>query len=67
MYNFIKHLYHQKLNVIFSDESKMIVTSQKTSLTIWKLSKIEKSHVTMHSSNCAPIDDIEGLKSRLGM
>ncbi|KAL5269784.1 hypothetical protein ACHWQZ_G003299 [Mnemiopsis leidyi] len=58
---------HNIVSVLASDESKMIVTSQKTSLTIWKLSKIEKSHVTMHSSNCAPIDDIEGLKSRLGM
>ena len=52
---------------VVSDEEKLIVTSQKSSLIVWKLNKIEKSNVTMHSSNFTPIDDIEGLKSKLGL
>ncbi|XP_063684048.1 anaphase-promoting complex subunit 1-like isoform X2 [Bolinopsis microptera] len=55
------------LSVLASDETKLIVTSQNSSLIIWKLNKIEKSPVTMHSSNFTPIDDIEGLKSKIGV
>ena len=54
-------------SITISDESKLIVTSQKSSLVVWTLNKIEKSPVTMQSSNFTPIDDIEGLKSKLGM